>query len=96
MDYPDGIYLIKGADMHFIFLCVFHDGHRSEGRTIRRPLEEIFTTNWPYMSFHETKEDFHITYVGTEDFIRGMAVISPNMTGKELLEQLGIDYTIGR
>ena len=92
MNYPDGVYLIKGPENYAVYLCFFRDGSRSAGKKITRPLKEVFTTNWPYMSIPETEKDFQITYIGSEDFIHGMIVVIPNMTGKDLLEQLSINY----
>ena len=94
MDYPDGVYLIKGIKRHLIFICYIRDGHRSAGVALDKPITAVYTERWPYMSISETTEGFHITYVCSENFIHGIAVVNPTMTGKDLLEQLGIDYTI--
>ena len=94
MDYPDGVYLIKGIERHLIFICYVRDGHRSAGVALDKPITAVYTERWPYMSISETTEGFHITYVCSENFIHGIAVVNPTMTGKDLLEQLGIDYTI--
>ena len=94
MDYPDGVYLIKGIERHLIFICYVRDGHRSAGVSLDKPITAVYAERWPYMSISETTEGFHITYVCSENFIHGIAVVNPTMTGKDLLEQLGIDYTI--
>ena len=94
MNYPDGVYLIKGIKRHLIFICYVRDGHRSAGVSLDKPITAVYTERWPYMSISETTEGFHITYVCSENFIHGIAVVNPTMTGKDLLEQLGIDYTI--
>ena len=94
MDYPDGVYLIKGIKKHLIFICYIRSGHRSAGVSLDKPIATIYIERWPYMSISETTEDFHITYVCSENFIHGMTVISPDIQGKDLLDQLGIDYTI--
>ena len=92
MNYPDGVYLIKGIERHLIFICYVRDGHRSAGVSLDKPITAFYTERWPYMSISETTEGFHITYVCSENFIHGIAVVNPTMTGKDLLEQLGIDY----
>ena len=94
MDYPDGVYLIKGIEKHLIFICYVRDGHRSAGVSLDKPITAIYTERWPYMSISETTEGFHITYVCSKNFIHGIAVVNPTMTGKDLLEQLDINHTI--
>ena len=94
MDYPDGVYLIKSLKTTSILLCFFRNGDRSVGKAVTRPLKNVLTANWPHMSIFETEKNSQITYVGSEDFIAGMTIVNPNMRVKDLLEQLGIDYTI--
>ena len=94
MDYPDGVYLIKSIKRRFIFICYVRDGHRSAGVSLDKPITAIHAERWPYMSISETTESFRITHVCVENFIHGIAVVNPTMAGKDLLEQLGINYTI--
>ena len=101
MHWADGVYLLKGRQYSLEggsvsnrFICFVQNEYRSAGMTIIRPVKDIYTGQWPYMSMEETTEGFHITYVCSENFIHGIAVVNPTMTGKDLLEQLGIDYMI--
>ena len=91
MDYPDGVYLIKGIKRHLIFICYARNGHRSSGMTIDKPVKEIYAGKWPYMSMEETTENYQPIYIGTEDFVNGMSLVVPNMTSKELLQTLDIN-----
>ena len=94
MNYPDGVYLIKGPESYAVYLCFFRDGSRSAGVSLDKPITAIHAERWPYMSISETTEGFRITYVCVENFIHGIAVVNPTMTGEALLEQLGINYKV--
>ena len=94
MDYPDGVYLIKSIRRRLKFICYVRNGHRSAGVSLDKPITAIHAERWPYMSISETTEGFRITYVCVENFIHGIAVVNPTMTGEALLEQLGINYKV--
>lgn len=100
MNYPDGVYLLKGE--RYVpatktrnatrFICYVRDELRSAGITICKPVKEIYAGKWPSMSLAESANNYQHIYVGTADFVNGMCLIDPSMTSKELLQVLGINY----
>lgn len=99
MAYPDGVYLLKrggysseGEPINNRFICYARNGYRSSATSIDKPIKEIYMRKRPYIPMEETARICQLIYVGTEDFINGMGLVDPDMTTKELLQALDINY----